>query len=56
MALENIRHRLQALYGEEARVDARPLDDQYEVVVSYPLRKKDARQKNGVRAQGRQGA
>lgn len=55
MALENIRHRLQALYGEEARVDARPLDDQYEVVVSYPL-KKDARQKNGVRAQGRQGA
>lgn len=38
MALENIRHRLQALYGEEARVDARPQDDQYEVLISYPFK------------------
>ncbi len=38
MALENIRHRLQALYGEAARVEARPLDDQFEVLISYPFK------------------
>jgi len=38
MALENIRHRLQALYGEAARVEARPLDGQFEVLISYPFK------------------
>ena len=38
MALENIRHRLQALYGDEARVEARPMDDQYETLISYPFK------------------
>lgn len=38
MALENIRHRLQALYGDEARVEARPMDDQYEALISYPFK------------------
>ena len=38
MALDNIRHRLQALYGEQARVDARPMTDQYEALISYPFK------------------
>lgn len=38
MALENIRHRLQALYGEQASVDAGPVDDQYQVLISYPFK------------------
>lgn len=37
MALENIRHRLQALYGDRARVEARPTSTHYEVVISYPF-------------------
>ncbi|MBQ0754475.1 MAG: sensor histidine kinase [Gammaproteobacteria bacterium] len=38
MALDNIRHRLQALYGEEASVEARPVGDQYQVLISYPFK------------------
>lgn len=38
MALENIRHRLQALYGEEASVEAGPEGDQYQVLISYPFK------------------
>lgn len=37
MALENIRSRLQALYGEQGRVQAGPDGEQYRVSVSYPL-------------------
>lgn len=37
MALENIRHRLQALYGERGRVEAGPDNRQYRVMISYPL-------------------
>ena len=36
MALENIRHRLQALYGERGRVVAGPDNNQYRVTISYP--------------------
>lgn len=38
MALENIRHRLQALYSKQARVEAGPVGDQYEVLISYPFK------------------
>lgn len=41
MALENIRHRLQALYGPAARLDSRPGNDQYEVVIGYTLTERD---------------
>lgn len=37
MALENIRSRLQALYGEQGRVQAGPEGDHYRVSISYPL-------------------
>ena len=36
MALDNIRHRLTALYGQRARVSARELDYRYEVEIVYP--------------------
>ena len=41
MALDNIRHRLQALYGPSARLDSRPGNDQYEVVIAYTLTERD---------------
>ena len=38
MALENIRHRLQAIYGGKARLDAGPDNNkQYRVLISYPV-------------------
>ncbi len=37
MALDNIRHRLTALYGERARVRSRELEDRYEVEIVYPV-------------------
>jgi two-component system sensor histidine kinase AlgZ len=39
MALENIRHRLEALYGRQASVASGAKDGHYEVVISYPLAK-----------------
>ncbi len=39
MALENIRHRLEALYGRQASVASGAEDGHYEVVISYPLAK-----------------
>ena len=40
MALENIRHRLEALYGSDAEVEARPQQQQYEIEIRYPLQNK----------------
>ena len=37
MALDNIRHRLAALYGERAKVDARANNNEYRVTLRYPL-------------------
>jgi two-component system, LytTR family, sensor histidine kinase AlgZ len=38
MALENIRLRLEALYGGDARVEVMPGDRDYAVVLTYPLK------------------
>jgi len=38
MALENIRHRLEAIYGDASRVDIQAGQDNYEVAFSYPLK------------------
>lgn len=37
MALGNIRHRLEALHGDEVVVDARPQAEVYEIEIRYPL-------------------
>ena len=37
MALENIRHRLEALYGDEVAVESRPQQKEYEIEIRYPL-------------------
>lgn len=37
MALENIRHRLEALYGTSVEVDSEAGEQQYEIRISYPL-------------------
>ncbi|MBZ2189201.1 histidine kinase [Alcanivorax sp. JB21] len=37
MALDNIRHRLAALYGERASVDARANNNEYRVTLRYPI-------------------
>jgi two-component system sensor histidine kinase AlgZ len=42
MALDNIRHRLTALYGGRARVRSRELDDRYEAEIVYPLTRTNA--------------
>ncbi|MDX1802673.1 MAG: sensor histidine kinase, partial [Alcanivorax sp.] len=39
MALENIRHRLEALYGEAVTLETRPQEQQYEVEIRYPLQR-----------------
>lgn len=49
MALENIRHRLEALYGARASVASSAEDGHYEVVISYPLEKEQGSRKNGTR-------
>jgi hypothetical protein len=38
MAIDNIRHRLQAIYGDEARLLADRGDTTFTTTVSYPLR------------------
>lgn len=48
MALENIRHRLEALYGQRASVVSSAEDGHYEVVISYPLEKEQGSRKNGT--------
>jgi two-component system sensor histidine kinase AlgZ len=37
MALENIRHRLEALYGDHVAVESRPQKKEYEIEIQYPL-------------------
>ena len=37
MALENILHRLQALYGDQVAVESRPQEKEYEIEIRYPL-------------------
>lgn len=37
MALENIRHRLQALYGDDIAVESRPQAQHYDIAIRYPL-------------------
>lgn len=37
VALENIRHRLEALHGSAAAIQARPSAEQYEIEIRYPL-------------------
>lgn len=37
MALENVRHRLQAIYGERAQVETDPGEQRYRVTVRFPL-------------------
>ncbi len=39
MALENIRHRLEALYGDQVAVEARPQEKEYEIEIRYPLQR-----------------
>lgn len=39
MALENIRHRLEALYGDQVGVEARPQEKEYEIEIRYPLQR-----------------
>ncbi|EKF75461.1 two-component system sensor protein, alginate biosynthesis [Alcanivorax hongdengensis A-11-3] len=39
MALENIQHRLEALYGDRVVVDSRPAKEQYEIEIRYPLQR-----------------
>ena len=38
VAIPNIQHRLQALYGDEAELAMSNLGDEYKVVVSYPVK------------------
>lgn len=42
MALANIRHRLQALYGDKATLDAGAENNNYEVVIRYPATDRNA--------------
>ncbi|HBP69403.1 MAG TPA: histidine kinase, partial [Alcanivorax sp.] len=37
MALDNIRHRLEALHGPSVSVSARSQQQHYEIEISYPL-------------------
>ena len=37
MALENVLHRLQALYGDQVAVESRPQEKEYEIEIRYPL-------------------
>ncbi|MZR62663.1 sensor histidine kinase [Alcanivorax sp. DP30] len=39
MALENIRHRLEALYGDQVVVEATPQEKEYEIEIRYPLQR-----------------